>query len=121
LLACANVTNLLLMRWAGRTREISLRLALGGGRFRIVRQLLVESLLLAALGGLSGIGVAAASVQLLRSALQGSLQIPRLNDITLDLPVLVFCAAVTGISAVLFGLALPSKFSNAISFAISMQ
>ena len=105
LLACANIANLLLMRSAGRTREISVRLALGANRVRIVRQLLVESLLLAALGGLAGIVLAAASVRLIKTGLPESLQIPRLNEVTLDLPVLTFAVFATVLSSVIFGLA----------------
>ena len=105
LLACANIANLLLMHSASRAREISVRLALGAGRSRIVRQLLAESLLLATLGGLAGIFVAAGSVQFLRNSLPESLRIPRLADIALDLPILAFSVVVTLLSSVLFGLA----------------
>ncbi len=105
LLACANIANLLLMHSTARIREISVRLTLGAGTARIVRQLLVENLLLAVLGGGAGIALAALCVDLMRNALPASLHIPRLNEITLDLPVLFFSIAVTVLSCVLFGLA----------------
>lgn len=105
LLACANIANLLLMRSARRTQEMSVRAALGAGRSRIVRQLLVESLLLATSGGLAGIALSAASIHLIRTSLPESLQIPRLNEVTLDLPVLTFAVCATILSSVIFGLA----------------
>jgi putative ABC transport system permease protein len=105
LLACANIANLLLMRAAGRTQEISLRLALGAGRPRIVRQLLVESLVLATVGGFAGIGLSAGSVHLIRTYLPESLQIPRLNEVTMDMAVLTFAVCATILSSVIFGLA----------------
>lgn len=105
LLACANIANLLLMHSASRTREISVRLALGAARGRIVRQLLVENLLLAALGGVAGILLALASVDLIRNGLPPSLHIPRLQEISVNPGVLAFSIALTVLSSVLFGLA----------------
>ncbi|MGH7553422.1 MAG: ABC transporter permease, partial [Longimicrobiales bacterium] len=102
LLACANVANLMLVRATGRTRDVALRTALGAGRGRIVRQMLVESVLLAGLGGALGVAAGAAAVRAL-TALQppGSL---RLNDVTLDGRVLAFALVVTLASGILFGL-----------------
>ena len=105
LLACANIANLLLMHSAARAREISVRLALGASKLRIVRQLLVESLVLASLGGLAGSCLAAGAVRWLRTSLPESLQIPRLNEISLDWPVLLFSLGITVFACVLFGLA----------------
>ena len=105
LLVCANVANLLLMHSATRTREISIRLALGAARFRIVRQFFTESLLLAGLGGLAGIALAVMLTSLMRHSLPESLHIPRFHDIALDRAVLAFSVGITVVSAVLFGLA----------------
>ncbi|MCI0432956.1 MAG: ABC transporter permease, partial [Gemmatimonadetes bacterium] len=102
LLACANVANLMLVRATGRTRDVALRTALGAGRGRIVRQMLVEAVLLAGVGGAIGVAAGAAAVRAL-TALQppGSL---RLNDVTLDGRVLAFALVVTLASGIVFGL-----------------
>jgi putative ABC transport system permease protein len=103
LLACANVANLLLARATGRQREISLRVALGAGRGRIVRQLLTESALLSLLGGAVGLGLAAAALPLIRTASPGN--IPRLEEASIDLGVLAFTVLVSAATGILFGLA----------------
>jgi putative ABC transport system permease protein len=105
LLACANVANLLLMKASARAREISVRMALGAGRHRILRQLLIENLLLAACGGLLGVALAALTLHLLKTSLPASLSIPRLGEVTLSVPVLVYSAAASIFSALIFGLA----------------
>jgi putative ABC transport system permease protein len=100
MIACVNVANLLLARNAARQREFSVRLALGAGRGRIVRQLLTESTLLAMAGGAAGIGVAVAAVRLLRGLGAGlpragfgpSFGLPRIEGIGIDVPVLIFTA-----------------------------
>ena len=104
LLACANVANLLLMRGSERVREISVRLALGASRDRILRQLLIESLVLAFCGGLLGVMAGGVAVHLLKTSLPESLQVPRLNEVRLNLPVLLFSAASSILSALIFGL-----------------
>jgi putative ABC transport system permease protein len=104
LLACANVANLLIMRSTRRFREISVRLALGASQFRIVRQLLVEHLLLATCGGAVGLAFAAVSVAFVKTSIPESLQIPRLNEVTLDVPVLLFSVATTISSAFIHGI-----------------
>ncbi|HVS14445.1 MAG TPA: ABC transporter permease, partial [Thermoanaerobaculia bacterium] len=101
LLACTNVANLFLVRACARERELSLRLALGAARGRVVAQLVYEGLLLALLGGALGTGVAAGLVRLLRSRLDG---VPRADQIGVDGPVLLFALLLAGASALLCAL-----------------
>jgi putative ABC transport system permease protein len=105
LIACANIANLLLMRSAHRTREISVRLALGAGPGRVVRQLIVESLLLSAMGGVLGIGLAFVSVRLMTTSLPVSLSIPRIHELRMDGTICAFSIGLTLLAGVLFGLA----------------
>ncbi len=102
LIACANVANLLLFRAAGRGREIALRTALGASRGRVVRQLMVESVLLAVLGAAGGVALAQLATRGL-VALAGS-QLPRAGAVGVDLRVLAFALAVGCGAALLFGL-----------------
>jgi putative ABC transport system permease protein len=105
LLACANVANLLMMRAAGRVHEMSLRLALGASRNRILLQLLIESLILAFCGGLLGVMIGGATIQFLKTSLPESLRVPRLNEVTLNWAVLLYSTGASIISALIFGLA----------------
>jgi len=102
-IACANLASLLLVRAAGRQREIATRLAVGAGRGRVVRQLLTESLLLALLGGAGGV-LAFVAVQAL-IGFSPPIPIPVRLDIALDGSVLLFTVVVSVVTGVLFGLA----------------
>ncbi|HUO31695.1 MAG TPA: ABC transporter permease [Bryobacteraceae bacterium] len=103
LIASANVANLLLARAARRQRELAVRLALGAGRWRLVRQALTESLLLAATGAAAGCLLAAMLLRVFVAiAPEG---IPRLAEATVDLRVMTFTLAVSLVSGLLFGLA----------------
>jgi len=102
LIACANVASLQLARAVRREKEIAIRTTLGAGRGRLARQLLTESLLLAALGGAAGVGLAAWGVSVLRTL--GQANIPHLAEIHIDYRVLLFTAFVSMVTGLVFGL-----------------
>ena len=102
LIACVNVTNLLLARGAQRRGEFAVRAALGAGRLRLTRQLLTESLLLAILGGAFGMMVAQAGVRALLALSPPGL--PRVSAIGLDRPVFAFALGITALMGLLVGL-----------------
>jgi putative ABC transport system permease protein len=101
LIACANVANLLLARSEVRQKELAIRVVLGAGRGRIVRQLLTESVLLAALGGAAGIALAYALTRGLIAL--DPLKIPRVQDVAIDGRVLWFTAVISLVTGILFG------------------
>ena len=102
LVACVNVANLLLARAMGRQRELAIRAAIGATRWRLSRQLLTESLLLATLGG--GVGLVLGHWSLDGIRLLGGGSVPRLHEIAIDGGVLVFTMAASLVSGLLFGL-----------------
>ena len=118
LIACANVANLTLVHGVSRVRELAVRGALGASRWRLVRQLLAESLLLAILGAVAGLGVAWASLELLRAALPPG--IPRASTIALDLRVLGFTTVVAIVTGVLCGL-LPALQGSRVDLTGGMK
>jgi predicted permease len=112
LIACANVANLLLARSTGRAREFAIRTAMGASRFRMVRQVLTESILLALTGGALGLLIASwgtrATVKLLPDAL------PRAEEIHLDVRVLLFTLVASLVAGILFGLIPAIRTSNTV-------
>jgi len=102
LIACTNVANLLLVRADGRQQELAVRSALGAGRWRIARELLLESVTLGLLGGAVGVGVAYAGLRLLTAI--GPANLPRLSEISLDGQSLIFTLILSVLSGLLFGL-----------------
>ena len=102
LIGCANVAGLLLARTTSRKNEIAVRTALGASRIRVVRQLLIESLLIALCGGLIGV---LASILLVRLGIRlVPKDIPRLFNVSIDLRVLLFSVVLSGLTALIFGL-----------------
>ena len=118
LIACANVANLLLSRGEGRQRELAIRKALGASRGRIIQQMLTESMMLACGGGIIGLLAASWGVAALRAV--GPAELPRLNEIHVNGAVLAFTAAVSVLTAILFGL-LPALRSSQVHFADALK
>ncbi len=109
-IACANVTNLLLVRVESRQQELAVRAALGAGWGRIVRGLLVESVMLGLMGGVLGVGLAYGGVRFLVT--MGPASLPRLNEISLDAWTLGFTVLLSLLSGLLFGLIPALKYAG---------
>ena len=110
LIACGNVANLFLVRAEGRHQELAMRAALGASRGRIARVLLSESLVLALAGGAVGMALAEGAIGLLRTIAPAEL--PRVNDIDLNVTVLLFTLAVSLLSGLLFGVFAVLRFGQ---------
>ncbi len=110
LIACANVANLMLVRVEARQQELAVRAALGAGWTRIVRGLLVESMMLGLLGGVLGVGLAYVGVRFLRAI--GPANLPRLDDISIDARTLAFTFLLSVLSGLLFGLIPALKYAG---------
>jgi len=111
LIACTNVANLLLVRAESRQQELAIRAALGAGRGRIARELLTESVSLGLMGGVIAVGVAYAGLRLLTSI--GPADLPRLSEVSLDIPALGFVLLLSILSGLLFGSIPVLKYARA--------
>ncbi len=109
LIACANVANLLLVRTDGRQQELAIRAALGAGKARLTRELMTESVLLGMCGGAAGLLLAYAGLRVLIAI--GPATLPRLSEISLNLPVLLFSFVLSLVAGALFGGILVLKYA----------
>jgi hypothetical protein len=120
LIACGNLANLLLARTLARRRELSVRLAIGAGRGRLIRQLLSESILLAVIGGAAGIAVASAAVPLLRLLVPDDLVVLGIRSVQVDGTVLGMCLLLVIFCGMVFGL-VPAIRGSAAGIAVGLR
>lgn len=118
LIACANVSNLLLVRASGRDRELAVRAALGGSRGRLMRQMLIESGLLAFAGAVVGLALATGGIQLLLALQPGDL--PRVDSVGIDLTVLGFTFVAAVVAALIFGV-LPALQASRVELVDALK
>ena len=118
LIACSNVANLLLARGTIRQREMSIRTALGAARIRMIRQLLTESVVLSAFGGILGLALAFTAVRVLIAIHPAT--IPNVNDITIDASVLGYTGLLCGVVGILFGIA-PAIESSRVNVSEALK
>ena len=120
LIACANVANLIMARASGQSRELAVRAALGAGRRHIVRQLLAESLALAAMAGVLGLVIARAGTDALLGVASRYVPLPRLDEVHLDWRVLLFTAGISLITAIGVGL-VPALQASRVDLGAAMS
>lgn len=113
LIVCANIANLLLSRATARRREVSIRLAMGAGRSRMIRQFLTESLLLGVFGGACGLTIAYWGTVLLRAVAIRNIGIPGVREMSMDWRVVLYCLGISILTSVIFGLAPALQASKA--------
>ena len=119
LIACGNVANLLLARSAAREREMAVRSALGASRWRVVRQLLTESVLLSVIGGIFGVLIAYGGTRFLVANTPPG-RIPRLEEVGMEWRVLVFTLGISVLTGLIFGL-MPSLHSSKVDLRTSLN
>jgi predicted permease len=118
LIACANTATMTLAKATGRTREVAVRIALGAGRQRIVRQLITESSLLALLAGAAGLALAYAGAKALVALAPGN--VPRLEEIAIDRSVLAYTLGISMITSIMFGL-VPALSSSSVGVSDALK